>query len=112
MNPSSEKAKVDSKEALLLRSTLRMVRDQFRATTYMVPEGNSDCMSVVALCNLSRAAAISIRLYGREMIHEELDELRFILRRFGTRWNLGRKRTVYLLSKYSDRSRYLSPVYR
>ena len=74
-----------------------MVRDQFRVATYMVQEGDSDSMSVVALCNLSRAAAISIRLCGSECFHEELEELRFILRRFGARWTLGRKRASNLL---------------
>ncbi|KAI9712787.1 MAG: hypothetical protein M1820_001409 [Bogoriella megaspora] len=89
VNPSSGKVGANSKEAMLLQSTLRMVRDQFRAATDMLPEGESYSMSVVALCNLTRAAAISLRICGNNFLHKELDELRAVLQRFSARWTLG-----------------------
>ncbi|KAL9087669.1 MAG: hypothetical protein Q9165_006593 [Trypethelium subeluteriae] len=100
VSPNSETIQADSKEALLLQSTLRMVRDQIRATTYMMPEDKIDSMSVMALCNLTRAIAISIRLCGGELFQEELNELRFILQRFGARWTLGRKSAKDLYLNY------------
>ncbi|KAF2194385.1 hypothetical protein K469DRAFT_650145 [Zopfia rhizophila CBS 207.26] len=93
VNPSGKNIGANPKEELLLRSTLRMVRDQFRASTHMVQEGNADSMPVVALCALSRAAAISVRLCENELLDEELHDLRFNLQRFGSRWTIGR---IYL----------------
>ena len=66
----------------------------------MVQANGSHSMSVVALSNLSRAATIVVRLCGSKLFQEELDDLRFVLRRFGTRWILGRKRAEASLSKY------------
>ena len=91
VNPSRENTGTNPKEELLLRSTVRMVRDQFRGSTYMAQECAADSMSVVALCALSRAAAIAVRLRENELLDGELDDLRFNLRRFGTRWAIGRK---------------------
>ncbi|KAF2232698.1 hypothetical protein EV356DRAFT_534420 [Viridothelium virens] len=105
VNPNSEKIRAGSKEALLLQSTLRMVRDQLRVTTYMVQEAKSDSMSVIALCNLTRATAISIRLCDSELFQEELNDLRFILQRFGARWTLGR---IYL--QYIEEVMQLPPM--
>lgn len=56
----------------------------------MAQEWGPDSMSVVALCALSRAAVIAVRLCDREL-NEDLDDLRFNLRRFGSRWVIGRK---------------------
>jgi hypothetical protein len=93
VNPTSDKLKTGSREAMHLQSMLRMVRDKYRAATYMVCEGYGDKISVMALCAMARAGAMFVSLNGSELRDEDLELLRFNLRRFGARWNIGRKRT-------------------
>jgi diphthamide biosynthesis methyltransferase len=68
-----------------------MVRDKYHAATYMVGEGYVGRISVTALCALARSAAIFVSLYGSELLDEDLEMLRFNLRRFDARWTLGRE---------------------
>ena len=61
-----EELKYNSKEALLLQSTLRMIRGNLRLSTYLLQETNASSIYIVALCTSSRAATILVCLiYGR-----------------------------------------------
>ncbi len=95
-NPSSAQLNPDSKEALLLQSTLRMILENLRMSTYLLQEVTASGISVMALCALSRAASILVRLCGRELSNEDLEMLRANLLRFSARWSICRTYAVCL----------------
>lgn len=89
-NPHGEEFKHDSKEALLLLTTLRIIRENLRMSTVMMQEDRANGIPVVALCALSHAAAILVRLCGCELSEQDLSTLLSNLRRFSTRWSVCR----------------------
>lgn len=59
-------------------------------STYLLQEANATGISVVALCALSRAAAILVCLYKGELSSQDLEMVRSNLQRFSTRWAVCR----------------------
>jgi len=109
---SSENLKQSTREALLLHSTLRMIRDNLRMSTYILQEEDANGISIVALCSLSRAAAILVRRYRGELSSHDLEMVRCNLKRFSARWAVcgehGRTFEVHELIG----NRELSELYR
>ena len=72
-----------------LSTAVRIVRELSRSSIAMLSEPGDNCMPVVALCSIARAAEIMATFFSTEIPKEEARELLENLRRYGERWNLG-----------------------
>ncbi|KUJ21699.1 uncharacterized protein LY89DRAFT_380697 [Mollisia scopiformis] len=95
-SPSGEESQKNSKEVLLLQSTLRMIRENLRMSTYILQEKSTNGLSVLALCALSRVAVIFVRLYISELTSQDFEMMRSNLERFATRWAVCRRYLEYI----------------
>jgi hypothetical protein len=95
-NPGGEKPRSDSKEALLLQSTLRIIRANLSMSTYLLQEDNGAGISIVALCSLSRAAVNLVRLCRQDLSNQDIETLCSNFRRFSTRWSICSMYAIFI----------------
>lgn len=67
-----------------------MIQENLRVATILLQEEKANGLPVVAICALSHAAAILVRLRWRELSSQDLNLLESNLQRFSARWMICR----------------------
>ncbi|KIW04950.1 uncharacterized protein PV09_04115 [Verruconis gallopava] len=90
LNPKCFEAGPPTKEVLEFQYMLRILRDKFKASTYLMERGNQGVIPPLANCILARGAVMLSQLGWQKYLPEdEFTELRANLERVGKRWAIG-----------------------